>query len=310
MNRAAVFAHYDKDNLIDDYVVYYLKALRGLCDKLVFVTCNEISDVEMAKLDGLVDFTIAEKHDEYDFGSYKRGFLYLQDAGHLANTDELIFANDSCFAPLYPLEPIFEKMENQGCDFWGITKNRFGADKKDDKFFTVIRPHIQSYFLVFTKKVFQEPVFADFIKSIKHHEQKMDIIINYEIGLSELLVNNGFKDDTYVKDYYRFNHTLYSFWRELITKSKLPLIKCSIFRLVNHDITTISGWEKFIQKHTNYPVSLIKKNIERTAVKELSTNIVPSYLKALHFSIIGRLPAVLKRKTIVLTRKYLPFMKD
>ena len=27
MRRAAVFAHYDKDRIIDDYVIYYLKSL-------------------------------------------------------------------------------------------------------------------------------------------------------------------------------------------------------------------------------------------------------------------------------------------
>lgn len=28
MNNIAIFAHYDKDNLIDDYVVYYLEQLK------------------------------------------------------------------------------------------------------------------------------------------------------------------------------------------------------------------------------------------------------------------------------------------
>ena len=28
MKRVCVFAHWDKDNIIDDYVIYYLKALK------------------------------------------------------------------------------------------------------------------------------------------------------------------------------------------------------------------------------------------------------------------------------------------
>ena len=79
MRRAAVFAHYDKDNIIDDYVIYYLKALKELAHEIVFVSCKNLSDTEKSKLGGIADFIIAENHDEYDFGSYKRGYLYLKD---------------------------------------------------------------------------------------------------------------------------------------------------------------------------------------------------------------------------------------
>ena len=148
MKRAAVFAHYDIDNIIDDYVIYYLKELKEIADELVFVSCNELSENEKSKLDGIADFVIAEKHDEYDFGSYKRGFVYL--TSRLNDFDELIFANDSCYGPLYSLRQIFEEMEKDSrCDFWGITKNRFGAIKnKNSKYVSAIRPHIQSYFLL------------------------------------------------------------------------------------------------------------------------------------------------------------------
>ena len=39
MKRAAVFAHYDKDKIIDDYVIYYLKSLKEIFDNIVFVSC-------------------------------------------------------------------------------------------------------------------------------------------------------------------------------------------------------------------------------------------------------------------------------
>lgn len=35
MRRAAVFAHYDKDRIIDDYVIYYLKSLKEIFDNIV-----------------------------------------------------------------------------------------------------------------------------------------------------------------------------------------------------------------------------------------------------------------------------------
>ena len=36
MRRAAVFAHYDKDRIIDDYVIYYLKSLKEIFDNYKF----------------------------------------------------------------------------------------------------------------------------------------------------------------------------------------------------------------------------------------------------------------------------------
>ena len=85
MKRAVVFAHYDKDSVIDDYVVYYVENLKKVADIVVFVSCNNLSEEEKQKLE--VNHIISEEHEEYDFGSYKRGFLYLKDnSSNIINT--------------------------------------------------------------------------------------------------------------------------------------------------------------------------------------------------------------------------------
>ena len=63
MRRAVVFAHYDKDNLIDDYVVYYVRALKKAGCDVVFVSCKELAQTELEKLNGLVIHTITEKKE-------------------------------------------------------------------------------------------------------------------------------------------------------------------------------------------------------------------------------------------------------
>lgn len=305
MKRAAVFAHYDKDNIVDDYVIYYLRALKEIADELVFVSCNELSENEKSKLDGIADFVIAEKHDEYDFGSYKRGFVYL--TSRLNDFDGLIFANDSCYGPLYSLRQIFEEMEKDSrCDFWGITKNRFGAIKnKNSKYVSAIRPHIQSYFLVFNKNVFTSVVFSNFIKSIRHLDNKSEIIINYEIGLSELLRQEGFIDASFINSFLRLNHVVISLWRLLIQHSKMPFVKCSILRLTNQDYTYTEKWQEVISKNSDYPIALIEKNLERTLVNEDKLKNIPYWVKAFYFNSISFLPAKLKVFCIKCHRKIL-----
>lgn len=295
MRRAAVFAHYDKDNLIDEYVIYYLKALKELVQELVFISCNELPENEKNKLSGIADFVISEVHDEYDFGSYKRGYLYLKS--HINEYDELIFANDSCFGPLYNLKDVFDDMEVlNDCDFWGITKNRFGLKPNGDKGYKAIeRPHLQSYFLVFNKNVFTSDVFDKFMNSIKHYDCKNEIVINCEIGLYEILTNDGFSSQAYIRSLYRFNHILISFWRLLIEKYKMPFVKCSVLRLQNRNLTTIANWRECISKNTNYPINLILNNQMRFFTDDKNIRFIPAWLKIIYFYFLGVQPGITKK---------------
>ena len=42
MKRLAIFAHYDKDNIIDDYVIYYLKELKKSFETIIFVSYTDL----------------------------------------------------------------------------------------------------------------------------------------------------------------------------------------------------------------------------------------------------------------------------
>ena len=116
----AIFAGYDKDGIVDDYVIYYLKELKKVAD-IVFVYDNTFFKEELDKVKNLTIHQICEKHGEYDFGSYKRGFLWAKEQDILNKYDSLVFCNDSVYGPFYPLEQIFNKFENdRDVDFWGM----------------------------------------------------------------------------------------------------------------------------------------------------------------------------------------------
>lgn len=46
MKRLSVFAHYDKDNIIDEHVIYYLKALKEIYNTIIFVSDCYLSELE------------------------------------------------------------------------------------------------------------------------------------------------------------------------------------------------------------------------------------------------------------------------
>jgi hypothetical protein len=56
-----------------------------------------------------VDALIIGRHEEYDFGSYKRGYSYLREKGVLDKVDKLIFCNDSVIFQGRSLEPFFKR---------------------------------------------------------------------------------------------------------------------------------------------------------------------------------------------------------
>lgn len=308
MKRAAVFAHYDKDNLVDEYVIYYLKSLKEVCEKIVFVSCGTLSDSEKHKLNDIADYIIAEPHNEYDFGSYKRGFSYLKNT-NLSEYDELIFANDSCYGPFYSLKNIFEEMESKNIDFWGITKNNFGYRKHPNHFF-IKRPHVQSYFIVFKKNIFKSGFFEEFIESVKEENHKNLIVSNYEIGLTELLVEKGFKYDAFVKGYERINNITILKWRQIIEKCSMPFMKCSLPRLVNKSSTTIEGYQDIINSVSDYPVELIENNAMRTMKNKYGRHTSPIIIKRAFFDILAEMPFFARKITAIFMSKCLPFIRD
>lgn len=187
-NYIAIFAHFDKDNIIDDYAIEYLKGLKEVAKEIIFVSDCNLEEKELKKLDGLCFDFIAQKHGEYDFGSWKRGLLKLKDLEVLDDYDGLIMANDSCYL-ISSLVPIFEEMEKRNsADFWGVAQShQYGVD------------HIQSYFMVFNKKTLNSIDFFNFFKNVKKLEQKEEVIKAYEIGLSDTLFKKGFKKDSFFK---------------------------------------------------------------------------------------------------------------
>lgn len=249
MNRVLVFAYWDKDGLIDDYVLYYLNKAKSVADKIIFSADCDIKENELPKLENLVTHIINGRHGEYDFGSYKRGYLYAKENGLLDNADELIICNDSCFGPFYDFEYYFDKIDRTKCDFWGMNHNK------------QFQNHIGSFFLVFGKKVFESEAFNDFVNGIKKQPNKQEVVLAYETAITQYLFNNGFKYD-YCYPYpgsFRIYNTIF----KEINNRHYPFFKKSM--LVNQFDFIVKWAVKNMQKQikSDYPFEFIIKYYER-----------------------------------------------
>lgn len=50
MSRIAVFASYDKDGIVHDYILGYLRYLKEVADKIIFIADNYADKQEQNKL--------------------------------------------------------------------------------------------------------------------------------------------------------------------------------------------------------------------------------------------------------------------
>lgn len=217
-NRIAIFAHYDKNNIIDQYVIDYLTELNKFSKKIIFISDGNVSLQEFKKIDHLCDIMISGKHGEYDFGSWKRGFSELQKQIYFQNVQEIVFVNDSCWL-VGSLKKTFNEMEAKDLDFWGLAESIQGKHR-----------HVHSYFFALRRAAFSSNQFQTFLSNTKQEKNKKDIIKNYEFGLSEIIVGAGFKMGSLFGIMDCGEISKEKTIKGLISK-KFPLMKINIFQL-------------------------------------------------------------------------------
>lgn len=273
MNRLIIFASYDQDSIIDESLVFLVKNLSTVGD-VIFIMDNNVNYNELLKIDKFVFHTITGRHGEYDFGSYKRGLLYALEKKILGNYDYVIFCNDSVYGPFYPLKNIFDRMESQLPDVWGFTKNTI----------TEI-DHLQSYFLAFSKKIIGNPEIQDFFRKITRLKSKKEIVHNYEYGISKLILDLGFKlnsfyswDENFIYDPSK------KYFLEMIKKG-FPFLKKSLLRENVYKVPYLYKYLEIKSIDSNYPFDCIQKNLERIVPKkQLKKSLYIKFWKNLFFS--------------------------
>ena len=179
--RLFLFAGYDAHGIVDASLVHYVRALSELGDVVVYMD-SDCDDTELNKLKPYVLYAGATRHREYDFGSYKRAYLYARDAGILQNYKHVYMVNDSVYGPLFDLGPILTDLESRNVAAFGLVCN----PNRD-------HPHIQSWFIGMSRDVFMTEWFDKFITSVTHENSKGAITRKYEQGFSKLITAHGLK---------------------------------------------------------------------------------------------------------------------
>ena len=256
MKILVIFAGYDKDNIIDDYVIYYMKELKKIAD-IIYVSDCDILENEIAKISEYCIHIINGHHSEYDFGSYKRGYLYAKENNILQNYDKIIFCNDSVYGPFFNLENIINKMKDY--NFGGLYISKDLKIAKHD--------YITSFFIIIDKSIFNTDFFNNFIYSIKKEDNKMDVIKKYEFGLSKLMLYNNVELRAIFNDKGEFNRPYFN--PLSLIKEGFPFLKKHVLEkkiTVPLNIDELKNILNIIKN--SYDIKLIINHLNRVADKD------------------------------------------
>lgn len=225
--RIAVFASYSDDGFLPPQVLPYLAGLKPLTSAVVVVCDNDLLPGEREKLTPFAAHVITGRHGEYDFGSYKRGIAWAKENGLLADADDLILCNDSCFGPVGSFAPMFANMEARALDFWGATDSH------------QISYHLQSYWVVLSHKVFSSEAFNNFIMGVQEQENVQEVILNYEVGMTKTLTAAGFTVGAVVENTLKGVHPNDPTYNNITTfplltlEKGVPLVKVKALRVAH-----------------------------------------------------------------------------
>lgn len=211
--RLFLIAGYDAKNQIDESLIHLVRSMSKLGDTVVYMD-SDCDEQQISKLSKYTLYCYASRHGEYDFGSYKRAYIWAKNNLNLSDYDFLYLLNDSVYGPLQDTEPFLIKMESLSSDAFGLVCNPHKN-----------HPHIQSWFIGCKQSVFLTNWFDDFMTSITKVADKGCVTKLYEQGFSNMIINHGLSWECL---YTVSGRKIYNNVKKLY-KRNLPFIKKAAF---------------------------------------------------------------------------------
>ncbi len=189
--RIAFFVHFDKDCLLSDSDAAYVSELTHYVEQVIFITNSDLPDKELDKIRCEKVTVVQRSNVGYDFGAWKD---VVSDYGfdRLGEFDQVIFANNSNFAPLWSLSSVFAEMERRDpVDFWGIIEYPRGF-ASDEMAKVYIDAHLQSYFFVAERSLASSPAFEAYWNRVGYHSSIIGVIEHEETEMTKFFTDRGF----------------------------------------------------------------------------------------------------------------------
>ena len=228
IKRCAIFLFYDRDGIVDDYVINLLECLKNCVDDILVVCNGRIPEESQMKFRTVTQDILIRANSGFDVGGYREG-LFHYGFEKLQRYDEIVMLNYTFFGPIYPFEEMFDEMSRRDIDFWGITGHfKVDPDPYGQNRYGYMPAHIQSHFLVLRRSLFVSDEYKDFIINMKNPQSYIESICDYESIFRKHFEDLGFEGDTYCDEAeyegYVYNPVMFRL-KDMIVSKRCPIIK-------------------------------------------------------------------------------------
>jgi lipopolysaccharide biosynthesis protein len=257
MQDVCLFAHFDKDDRIDDYVLRYLTKLKELNFAIILISTSRLSLIDIARLRGICDDVIVRDNTGLDFASWSAGF-----AKHgSAIGGRLLLANDSVYGPIGSLGSAIERLIGTAADFHGMAES------------VEIAPHLQSWFVLLEPQVVRHPAFKAILTQPFAAMTRPQIVRLGEVGLSRQLMAAGFRYEALYRSGGAAKlprrhdaNPMLLYWRPLLFDAGVPFLKIELLRDNPIGVEDAAAILQQVERIDPEICALIESHLARTAV--------------------------------------------
>ncbi len=273
MKRIGIYSFYDKDGIVDDYVLYFLRDLRENLEELIVVSNGPLREKGKICLEQISARLVIRENKGFDIWGYKTG-MDLIGWEKLEKYDEVVVCNNTVFGPVYPFSGMFSEMEKRELDFWGITKHfKSTGDPFCCNPYGYLPEHVQSYFMVYRRRMVQSAEFQEYWDRLPELSSYEEAVGLHETAFTKKFSDMGFSWDVYVQvddmeDYGLFPLMLYP--KKLVAERHCPVFKRRSFFYDEDDFLDNTTGQQTLElydhicSHTDYDVNLVWDNLLRT----------------------------------------------
>lgn len=271
--RLLVYFFWDADGIVDDYVIHTLRSLGEYSSSVAVVVNGVVNADGYQKLKAVSNHLILRENTGMDAWAYKTAFEHL-GYEHLRGFDEVLITNFTLFGPLFSLADTFGKMDATPCDFWGLAGYNEIREGHNEVH------HLQSYFVAYRRSLTSSQDFYNYWANLPNIESYVDSIKLHELAQTPYFSSRGYTYESLLstKKYKRESpaNFVISCAERVLIEDHCPFIKRRAFFFNNGHFEQKSSIEKiehitnFIKSRTDYDITMILSNIERTQKSTVS----------------------------------------
>lgn len=271
--RLLIYFFYDNDGIVDRYVPTVLADMKKNVTEILFVSNGKLTDESRASVSPFVDEILERKNVGFDVWAYKEALEHVGFDVLKEKYDELVLMNYTIMGPIYPFSEMFEKMDAEDLDFWGLTKyHKVPFDPFGTLECGYIREHLQSHFIAVRSSVLRSSEFEKYWEEMREIRSYVDSVSYHETRFTHHFASLGFRWRPYVDtsdlEGYTYCPILFAPVK-LLAEKRCPVIKRRSF-FHDYDETVVStvgecAYElmRYLKEETSYDTDLIWENILR-----------------------------------------------